>query len=151
MDINYQNAYFEVLEVISNLKMEEYKKIDPKYIEFFKKNCNHSYFFEYDTTKKIEEQKLLEETKYILFLLFEKFGATRKQKDKIAQYQIFQKMQIEEEKRKKYGIDIFENKLIDTTVSDSRIQKNECNQLVEYKESFIKRFFRLLKIKLKKE
>ena len=80
---NYANAYKEVLVILNNLIKEDYDKIPKQYIEFLESNCNNEYEFYFDTSKSFEEQELLDETKYILFGLFEKFGATQNQKEKI--------------------------------------------------------------------
>ena len=80
---NYANAYKEVLVILNNLIKEDYDKIPKEYIEFLKSNCNNEYEFYYDNSKTFEEQELLDDTKYILFGLFEKFGATEVQKEKI--------------------------------------------------------------------
>lgn len=77
---NYEDAYKEVLVIINNLKKEDYNKIPKKYIDFFRKNANQNYYFKYDKNKTLEEQNLLDDTKYILFGLFEEFGATDSQK-----------------------------------------------------------------------
>ncbi len=76
VNVNYSNAYTEVLTVINNLRYEDYKKIPKNYIDFLKSNCNKDYKFKYDTLKPFNEQVLLDDTKYILFGLFERFGAT---------------------------------------------------------------------------
>ena len=79
---NYANAYKEVLVILNNLIKEDYDKIPKKYIEFLTENCNNDYEFYYDTSKTFEQQELLDDTKYILFGLFEKFGSTELQKEK---------------------------------------------------------------------
>ena len=95
---NYANAYKEVLIILDNLIKEDYDKIPKEYIEFLKSNCNNEYEFYYDNSKTFEEQELLDDTKYILFGLFEKFGATELQKEKIKNLKI---PTIERQKKKK--------------------------------------------------
>ena len=80
---NYANAYKEVLVILDNFKKEDYNKIPKEYVEFLTANCNNDYEFYYDTSKTFEHQELLDDTKYILFGLFEKFGSTELQKEKI--------------------------------------------------------------------
>ena len=99
---NYEDAYKEVLVIINNLKKEDYDKIPKKYIDFFGKNANQNYYFKYDKNKTLEEQNLLDDTKYILFGLFEEFGATDSQKSMIKNIRIDYNNKLEEEKRKKY-------------------------------------------------
>ena len=107
---NYADAYKEVLVILDNLIKEDYDKIPKEYIEFLAANCNKDYEFYYDNSKTFEEQELLDDTKYILFGLFEKFGATELQKEKIKAFKNNYYEQLEEEKRKKYNSDdIFKN------------------------------------------
>ena len=69
--------------VLDNLVDEDYEKIPNEYINFFKSNANNAYEFKYDYSKSFDEQDLLDDTKYILFGLFEKFWTTEIQKSKI--------------------------------------------------------------------
>lgn len=107
---NYANAYKEVLVIINMLIKKDYDKIPKEYIDFLQDNCNNEHVFEYDNSKSLEEQKLLDDTKYILFGLFEKFGATEKQKGAINAFRTAYNNRVEFEKRKKYNPDnIFNN------------------------------------------
>ena len=127
---NYANAYKEVLAVLNNLTKEDYEKIPNEYIDFFEKNCNNDYQFKYDVLKKFNEQVLLEETRYILFGIFERFGATEKQKNDIKNFKKYYYNKIEELKKEKYDADkLFENK----QVVNEKIE----NAIVEYKEKNI--------------
>ncbi len=111
INTKYANAYKEVLCVINNLIKEDYEKIPKEYINFLKENCNNEYEFEYDSSKSFKEQELLDETKYILFGLFEKYGATDIQKIKIESYKANYRNKLEEQKREKYDPNkLFENK-----------------------------------------
>lgn len=110
---NYANAYKEVLVILDNLIEDDYNKIPKEYIEFLKSNCNNEYEFYYNTSKTFEEQELLDDTKYILFGLFEKFGATELQKEKINAFKNGYYKNLEEEKKEKYNTeDIFKAKQI---------------------------------------
>lgn len=102
---DYPNVYKEVLVVLNNLTEEDYNKIPEEYIKFLKKNCNNDYEFNYDTSKSIEQQNLSNNTKYILFGLFEKFGATETQKEKIKLFKNNYYKKIEEQQREKYNPD----------------------------------------------
>lgn len=141
----YTNAYKEVLIVISNLVKEDYEKIPKEYIKFLKENCNNEYEFIYDTSKSFNEQELLDDTKYILFGLFEKYGATEIQKAKINAYKINYRNQLEKQKIEKYNSnDIFKNE------QGKNIEENVIpTEMIVYKENIfkklmimIKRFFR---------
>ena len=138
---NYANAYKEVLIILDNLIKEDYDKIPKEYIEFLKSNCNNEYEIYYDNSKTFEEQELLDDTKYILFGLFEKFWANEIQKEKIKAFKNSYYEQLEEEKRKKYNSDdIFKNANKNKTVKIEELENNSNTTLIEYKGSFFTRF-----------
>lgn len=131
---NYANAYKEVLIVLNNLAIEDYNKIPQKYIDFFKSNCNNEYDFKYDISKSFEEQDLLDDTKYILFKLFEQFGATNKQKEKINIYRKNYYNKLEKEKREKYNLDnIFKNEQYSISC-DSREKGQDKQSIIKQKK-----------------
>lgn len=140
VDTIYANAYKEVLVVISNLKEEDYNKIPENYIEFFKYNCNNDYEFEYNTSKPFYEQKLLKETKYILFGLFEKFWATDQQKAKINTFKINFNNKLEEQRREKYNLDnLFKSKTIENKMETNNVS------MIKYKENIFNKIWRNIK------
>lgn len=102
-DSRYANAYTEVLEVLGNLRREDYEKIPPKYIRFLEANCNESYEFHYDKTKKFEDQVLLDDTRYILFGIFKKYGSTNEQKQEIEAHEKSYYIETENRKREQYN------------------------------------------------
>lgn len=137
----YANAYKEVLIVISNLVKEDYEKIPKEYIKFLKENCNNEYEFIYDTSKSFNEQELLDDTKYILFGLFEKYGATEIQKAKINAYKINYRNQLEKQRIKKYNSnDIFKNE------QGKNIEENVIpTEMIVYKENIFKKLIKRIK------
>ena len=138
---NYANAYKEVLVILNNLITEDYNKIPREYIEFLTANCNNDYEFKYDNSKSFEEQELLDDTKYILFGLFEKFGATELQKEKIKAFKNNYYNQLEKEKNEKYNPDnIFKNENKTEVSNTEKLEDNINTALLEYKESFFTKF-----------
>lgn len=137
----YTNAYKEVLIVISNLVKEDYEKIPKEYIKFLKENCNNEYEFIYDTSKSFNEQELLDDTKYILFGLFEKYGAAEIQKAKINAYKINYRNQLEKQKIEKYNSnDIFKNE------QGKNIEENVIpTEMIVYKENIFKKLIKRIK------
>ena len=143
---NYANAYKEVLVILDNLIKEDYDKIPKEYIDFLTVNCNNNYEFYYDTSKTFEEQELLDDTKYILFGLFEKFGATELQKEKIRSFKNSYYNKLEEEKKEKYNTEnLFKSKQI--------VDKSENMNLIvkeDKKETFIIKIFKIIRNIFKK-
>ena len=142
---NYANAYKEVLVILNNLITEDYNKIPREYIEFLTANCNNDYEFKYDNSKSFEEQELLDDTKYILFGLFEKFGATELQKEKIKAFKNNYYNQLEKEKNEKYNPDnIFKNENKTEVSNTEKLEDNINTALLEYKESFFTKFKKII-------
>ena len=143
---SYANAYKEVLVILDNLIKEDYNKIPKEYIEFLTANCNNDYEFYYDNSKTFEEQELLDDTKYILFGLFEKFGATELQKEKIKAFKNSYYMKMEEEKKEKYNVDIFQNRNNFKQVNNIEEDTNKnVLALMEHKDSIIKKIINKIK------
>ena len=118
----YANAYTEVLIVLNNLVKDDYNKIPKEYINYLEDNCNKNYVFKYDKSKKFIEQNLLEETKYILFGIFEKFGVTEKQKSIINKFKLDYEIKLDEKKKEKYNPDdLFKNEQKTTVVKNKNL------------------------------
>lgn len=143
---NYEDAYKEVLVIINNLKKEDYNKIPKKYIDFFRKNANQNYYFKYDKNKTLEEQNLLDDTKYILFGLFEEFGATDSQKMMIKNIRIDYNNKLEEEKRKKYNPDDIFKKNVYPNIAKENMQIVEYNEKKWY-QKIIEKILKMLRKK----
>ena len=56
IEIEYANAYSEVLEVLNHMSKDDYDKIPKDMIEMFHANCNKEYQFRYDLNKEFAEQ-----------------------------------------------------------------------------------------------
>lgn len=144
IDVEYANAYAEVLEILQYLNIEDYRKIPSEKINFFMENENQNYYFRYNTQLPFEKQEISEKAKYILANLFCEYWANDKQKQMIKNKWL-QDYEIEEaNKRKIYNPDdIFKNKQTDTSISEinNNIDENEVN-LIQYKESIIKKIMK---------
>lgn len=126
----YANAFTEVYEILKHLDKDEYNKISFNLIETIQNNRNTNYLYTIKSEKKLEEQKMLPETKAILFNIFRDYLATEEQKQKIKIWQLEDLRKLEEDKKKNYNVDVFFNKNIhNTTISKSG------NELIEVKET----------------
>ena len=132
----YANAYKEVLVILGKLNAEDYSKIPQEYIDFFAANCNNEYEFYYDNSKTFEEQELLEDTEYILFGLFEKYGATEIQKKKIKDFRKSYYTKLEQEKKELYN----PNDIFTKIEKEEKIENNDSISLTEHKKSFFTKF-----------
>ena len=116
-------------------------KIPKKFLEFLQSIQSETYKFEYDKTKKLDEQKLKPKTRGLIALVYQDYICNDAEKEEYIQKSQKIIQQIEENKREKYNPnDIFKDKKIEN-------DKDTTNtvEIVEYKESIIKRIIRKIK------
>ena len=107
-DIQYANAYTEVLDILKYISKEDYEKIPKSKIKVFEENSNKNYSFTYDESKTLEEQNVSEITKAIIAILFRDYWATKEQR-----YIIIKKQQeIKDQKQKELMAKFEQNKNI---------------------------------------
>ena len=107
-DIQYANAYTEVLDILKYISKEDYEKIPKSKIKVFEENSNKNYSFTYDKNKTLDEQNVSEITKAIIAILFRDYWATKEQR-----YIIIKKQQeIKEQKQKELMAKFEQNKNI---------------------------------------
>lgn len=143
---NYRNALAEVYVILDYLDEEDYEKIPEDYIEFLEENMNNEYNYEMNDNGNIMKQKMLPETKAILFNLFRDYISNPEQKEKIMNMQKVKRQKIENEKREKYNPDkIFENKVSkdsshnNTSLIEVRKETNFIQKLIEKLKLLFKR------------
>lgn len=142
VNIEYANAYSEVLEVLNNMSKEDYNKIPKDMLEMFNTNCNNEYQFRYDLNKKFEQQEISKRAKLILAILFRDYWATPYQKEKIIAKQNYERQKLEQQKFEKYNPErIFENKRQPIIEEIKNI-----NSMIEVKEEkWYQKIFKLIK------
>ena len=142
VNIEYANAYSEVLEVLNNMSKEDYNKIPKDMLEMFKTNCNNEYQFRYDLNKKFEQQEISKRAKLILAILFRDYWATPYQKEKIIAKQNYERQKLEQQKFEKYNPErIFENKR-QPIIEEIK----NMNSMIEVKEEkWYQKIFKLIK------
>lgn len=108
VDIQYANAYTELLDILKYISKEDYEKIPKIKIKVFEENCNKNYNFTYDENKTLDEQNVSEITKVIIAILFRDYWATKEQR-----YIIIKKQQeIKDQKQKELMAKFEQNKNI---------------------------------------
>ena len=116
-------------------------KIPKKFLDFLQSIQSETYKFEYDKTKKLDEQKLKPKTRGLIALVYQDYICNDAEKEEYIQKSQKIIQQIEESKREKYNPnDIFKDKKIE----NDRDTTNTV-EIVEYKESIIKRIIRKIK------
>lgn len=138
IDIKYANAFSEILEIVFNLTEQEYKKIPKKFLQFIEENSNPEYEFNYDSSKTLEEQNVLPETKIIIAIICRDFLVDKEEKERIIQKEKKELIDFEMQQREKYNPDkLFKNKYDNENVYQNKIKETA---LVEYKEKFFTKF-----------
>ena len=79
-DIQYANAYTEVLDIFRYISKEDYEKIPKSKIKVFEENSNKNYSFKYDVDKTLEEQNVSEIAKMIIAILCRDYWTTNEQR-----------------------------------------------------------------------
>ena len=79
-DIQYANAYTEVLDILKYISKEDYEKIPKSKIKVFEENSNKNYSFKYDVDKTLEEQNISEIAKMIIAILCRDYWTTNEQR-----------------------------------------------------------------------
>ena len=137
VNIEYANAYSEVLEILKYIPVEDYKKIPERKIELYKKNANKDYIFNYNPEKTLNEQNVSKIAKGIIAILFRDYWATDEQREKILAMQKNERINIEKIKRERYNPDnIFKPKNNNQNIGFDNIQNSmenlNKNSLIEF-------------------
>ena len=142
VNIEYANAYSEVLEVLNNMSKEDYNKIPKDMLEMFKTNCNNEYQFRYDLNKKFEQQEISKRAKLILAILFRDYWATPYQKEKIIAKQNYERQKLEQQKFEKYNPERIIEKKRQPIIEEIKNIKS----MIEVKEEkWYQKIFKLIK------
>lgn len=80
MDENYRKALAEIDDIIKYSDKESKEKISEEFIKFVRTNKDPNYKTKINPKKKIEEQKIMYETKVILAVMYREFWATDEEK-----------------------------------------------------------------------
>lgn len=141
INIEFANAYSEVLEILKYISKEDYEKIPISKIQLFETNQNKEYIFEYNPNKTLEEQNVSKRAKAIIGLLFRDYWATDEQKEKIIRKQNYDRQIIEEQKKSMYDVEnIFKKKSLESEIEI----KEKATEMVVYRENIFKKIFNKL-------
>ena len=141
----YAKAYKEIIEILKYTKKSDVKKIPKEKIIMWKTNMDENWNFKVDTSKNLEDQKILAETRAIIANIFYDYWATDYQKQrideknkKIAEIQEIQK-------REKYNPDkLFKDEHAEKISNIS--EENYSLTVIKENKWYIKIFNKLKKI-----
>lgn len=149
ISVEYANAYSEVLEILKYISKEDYEKIPNSKIELFESNHNEDYIFKYNPNKTLDEQNVSKTAKAIIAILFRDYWATEIQKEKIINKQNYDRMKLEEEKKRRYNLDnLFKNNekkiIMNNTEEEEELALIETNDIKWYEKvwRFLTKSFR---------
>ena len=146
MEENYQKAYREVIEILNFVPKESVNKIPQTMIDMLKTKMDKNYDFKVDINKSFEEQKLLDETKAIFANIFRDYWATPYQKERIEAKEKYDRQKIEEERKEKYNLDIFnKRKVKNDTINEQQEQENNNLPIEVKKEKFYHKIIKFFK------
>ena len=136
-NIQYANAYKEVIEILKFIPIEDYNKIPRNRIRLFETNSNKEYNFVYDPNKSLDEQNVSKRAKAIIAILFRDYWANDFQRKKLLKKQEDDRIKLEKEKKEKFSTEnLFKSKLKKDTQFN---EQNKEAEMIEYKESVIRK------------
>lgn len=141
IDIQTKQAYSEIDEFLSLLDEKTRNEVPVKLRNFFKKEKDNNYHKGINPNISIKEQNLKKETLALIALLnLQYWCKDEKEKERLKQVYANNENQYQEELREKYNPDNIFKK--NNSNQEQVEEKNEePNQLIEYKESTVKKFF----------
>ena len=146
MEDNYPKAYKEVIEILNFVPKESVDKIPQIMIDTLKTKMDENYDFKVDINKSFEEQNLLDETKAIFANIFRDYWATPYQKERIEAKEKYDRQKIEEERKEKYNLDIFnKRKVKNDTINEQQEQENNNLPIEVKKEKFYHKIIKFFK------
>ena len=142
INIRVSKSYKEVLTYLSLLPPTELKKIPPEKLEIYAKYMDDSYDYKIDSSRPMQSQKMMEETKAILSNIFRDYFANDYQKQRILAKEKSDLQKIEQIKKEKYD----PYKILEKRNKN----KVEIKELVVYKHSYLKELIKKIKKLFKK-
>lgn len=143
----YSEAFVEVLAILDNILIEEKKAIPKKFLDFLEKNASNTYRVNFDKNKSLKELKLKKETKGMLSLIYYNYICSADKKSEY--FELLKENQTKYEKkiRELYNPNnIFKNNTskVEENNQDEKesveiLNSNKTQEIIEYKESIIKR------------
>ena len=153
-NVKYKKAYVELNEIFKVLSKEQRDKIPESFINNISNNMDKNYSFEFDMSKGIFQQKLMVETEALLVEIYEKYLAPEREKEKWKEYDELCLTRINEEKTRKYDVDVFKKK-DDIPLINNIDAKSESNNIafpIQYKkENFFNKIIKYFKTLLNKK
>lgn len=127
----------EVECILKKLESKYINKIPKEIWNFIEQNKDKEYIYKYDESKALEDQDLNIDTIAILTYINMEYLLNEKEKSEIQEILKIDEQIAEKEKKEKYNID----NIFKENSNDVKPHEEELNQLIEPKESTIKRIW----------
>ena len=149
LSAEFSEGVSETLDILNHMDKTYIDRIPKKFIEFLNNNKSADYISNLDHSQKINEMNLKEKTKDILATIYMNYWCDSQQKANYSNLLKQNENNYQEELREKYNPDnIFKKNnqtqhIIQDTISHEVINDNVA--MVEYKESFFRKFINKIK------
>lgn len=142
--VDYKKRFVEVDEILDYLGIEDYEKIPQEIIKVIKQNKDEEYNWEYDETRALKDQNVSKDTIALISYLNMEYLLNEKQKEYVQnQHNINKQKKLQKEysnnEDKDYRV------IFDKKNSQFKENKVEINDLIEYKEGFLKKIINKIK------
>ncbi len=104
-NIEYANAYSEVIGILKYIPTKDYNKIPKNRIELFELNSNKNYSFNYNPTKTLKEQNVSKRAQAIMAILYRDYWASDIERKKILESQARDREILENQKKSSKDIE----------------------------------------------
>ena len=140
---NLKKAFVEVDKILSFMPEEKLQEIPVTFFEYIEENKQKDYIFEFNPNADLEKEKMLNETRILLEMIYLRYWADEEEKKRI-----YKKLDENEQKYvEMMNEKIYANEMLGNNKTKIE-KKEETNLPVEYKEtvwqkmiSFIKNIF----------
>ena len=131
--------------ILDNSSQKIIDKIPQKFIKFMRNIASTTYKFNYDKSKKLNEQDIKPETRGLISLVYQDYICSEDEKKDYILKCKNHEIKKEEELREKYNLDnVFKNRKKLQNTMDNEVVKE--NAIIEYKEkNFIQKIFDKIK------
>ena len=113
MNQSYEEAVTEVLDILNHTRIEDIKKISPKFIEYLKQHSSKTYIPNLDHTLKLKDMDLKPKTKALIGLIYRDYFCDENQKKEYDKKIFEAELEYQKELQAKYNSDnLFKNKTL---------------------------------------
>lgn len=136
-------AYTEIGCLLKFFPISYIEKLPNKLLEIINAKADRKYIINVDTTKKINEQKIIDQTKKILAVLTYNYWSSNEQKENLKSKLYINEQAFQSKLAEQYSTEnLFKSKR--QTIVDIEAQTEQV-QMIEYKENFFTKFINAIK------